>query len=622
MLNKITLANKILLIIISLTLALLFVTLIIFYLGGERFIGNEGKRTLTFYSNLINISLEEEIKNTSIELQGLVNQLSSINNLQVNNFNNEQRQNIENYILSYPYKYLTNYFYNPSKKKILSVSPVKVFSGEVKTSFEIKKYSQLNGEIQTMLDDSGNLKNKVLIPGKNFTNQFLYFLISSSKKSGGIIVLATLRDDYLFNKFMRHLSLPSNVSLTFIDRNGDIFFSTNKNIVNQNIRIGINEVAEKFSGFINQKGPKFYSTGNGPILFANLEKLGLIVLLQNDLTKQFESLNKFAGYILIFSFIIFLIVFGLTKMLTRPFASSLNKITDVAVKVGHGDLEQQIQIKRQDEIGLLIDTFNKMIVKLKKNYEALNITNKKLEEKIDELVKTKNELSKKEKLAIIGETVSKISHEIQNKISGISIWVQNLEYQLRSDETSKMYVNEIKTALNSFLEMLMNFKKFYRSPVLEKENLEINALIKNVLKNYSTAISSKQVKLKLNLQTGLPNIVADKKQMEEAIINLLVNAIYYSPEGEPLQINTSVENGFIKIQIIDYGPGLNINLKEKIFQPFFTTKSDGSGLGLAIVHNIVLAHAGKLNVCNKENAGACFEILLPVANKNNSEKII
>ncbi|GBD91948.1 sensor protein ZraS [bacterium BMS3Abin04] len=615
MLSKITLAKKILLIIIALTLTLLFVAIIIFYVGGERYISAEGKKTLKFYSNLINISFKEELKNSSIELRGLVNQISYGNNLRIGNLSDEQKQNIKSYILSYPYKYSKLLFFKNRTEDIFSAAPIKVFSGEVKISFDILKPTQVSKEIQKFLTIPKSNIDTVFIPDKNFTNQFLNILITGKNKNA-INVLALLRDDYMFNKFVNHLSLPPNVSLTFIDHDGNIYFSTDKKIVNQNIKIGIPEVSESFSDFLEHSETKFYSASNGINLFTNLKKLGLIILFQNDLTMQYESLNKLLGYVLLFSFIIFLIVFGLTKMLTRQLGMSLNQITDVALKVGHGDLEQQIDIKRDDEIGLLIDTFNAMIVKLKKNYEALNITNKELEEKIEELVKTRNELSKKEKLAIIGETVSKISHEIQNKISGISIWIQNLEYQLQSDETSKMYIAEIKTALNSFLEMLMNFKKFYRTPVLELGNIDLNDLIKNILKNYSTAFDSKKIELKLSLQPGLPKIIADKKQIEEAFINLVINAIYYSPEGKPLKINTIVENEFVKIQIIDYGPGLDMEIKDKIFQPFFTTKADGSGLGLAIVYNIVSAHNGKMNVCNKENAGACFEIFLPKGENN------
>ncbi len=614
MLKKVSLATKILLIIVTLTLSLLFVTIVTFYIGGKRYITAEGKKTLEFYSKVINNSLEEEIKNSTIELTGLTNQITVENNFRLDKLNGEQKQIIRNYLLSYPFKYSEIFFFREKQKQILSVVPVKVFSGDIKISFKIQKISQLSKEVQKFLGNSELINNNVLIPGKNFTNQFLYLLVGNNKPNNTYIV-ALLRYDYLFNKFIKHFALPNNITLTFLNRDGNIFYSTDKQLINQNVKISIPEASKHFFGFIKQNSDEFYPFGKGTILFTKLDNLGLTILLQNDLTFQRKALNRLTGYALLFSLLVFLVVFGLTKMFTHKLEISLNQITEVTAKVGRGDLEQKINIKRDDEIGLLINTFNEMVVKLKKNYEALNITNKELEEKIEELIETKNELSKKEKLAIIGETVSKISHEIQNKISGISIWVQNLEYQLNQDETSKVYMDEIKTALNSFLEMLMNFKKFYRSPALELEEFDINKLLLNVLSNFSSEIKSKKISLIQNFDTALPKINADKKQIEEVLINLLINSIFYSPEESPLQLNTSMENGFVKIQIVDYGTGIDLKIREKIFQPFFTTKADGSGLGLAIVQNIVLAHNGKINVCNKTNAGACFEIYLPVLRK-------
>ncbi len=114
---------------------------------------------------------------------------------------------------------------------------------------------------------------------------------------------------------------------------------------------------------------------------------------------------------------------------TNKISKSLNEISKVSTLVGIGNFKNKINIYRNDELGLLIESFNQMVDNLKESYEKLNITNKELESKIAELVKTKNELTKKEKLALIGETISKISHEIQNKISGVSVWVQNLEMQ-------------------------------------------------------------------------------------------------------------------------------------------------------------------------------------------------
>ncbi len=609
MTGKITFANKILFIVIIFTLLLLSMIILIFYYGGKQYIENEGVKTVEVYSNLIDISLQEEISNSYIELEGLLGQIKNTIIYKGVDPEHLRRKNIRDFLISYPYKYSSLLFEYPATKKLFSATPVKVFSGEIKVDFNTIEYKYLNSKVYDYMNLNSNINNVTFVPANNFTNQFLYVLVRSQKK---LDVLASVRYDYLFNNFINRIALSKNVSLTFLDSNGSIIYSTEKNIINQSIATGLPALSKYFDKFSTGGESQNFSLMNEVGRFKKMKELGLILLLRNNLTNQIKVLNKLIGYAVLISILMFILVTIMMKIFTRQLGISLNRITDVAVKVGRGDFEQRIEIKRGDEIGLLINTFNKMIEKLKINYEALGITNKKLEQKIKELIETKNELSKKEKLAIIGETVSKISHEIQNKISGISIWIQNLEYQLQGNETSKLYIDEIKIALNSFLEMLMNFKKFYRTPILEPEGFDINDLIKKILTDYSTEIDSKRIEIKLKLQPQLPKLVADKKQIEEALINLLINALYYTPEGKPVEILTAVENGFIKIRFVDYGPGLNLEMKEKIFQPFFTTKAEGSGLGLAIVHNIVIAHKGKINVCNKEKAGACFEIFLPL----------
>jgi signal transduction histidine kinase len=283
----------------------------------------------------------------------------------------------------------------------------------------------------------------------------------------------------------------------------------------------------------------------------------------------------------------------------------------VAKFVAIGDFSKKIELKRNDEIGILIDSFNDMINKLDLNYKELTLLNKQLENKIQELIQTKTELSQKQRLALVGETISKISHEIQNKISGISIWVQNLEFQLKNDETAKIYLGEIKEALKSFQDKLVNFKKFYRQPQLNKQKIELNSFIDNILNRYLLEINSKELVIKKIYGNNIPLLCGDKEQLEEVILNLLINALYYSPEKGTLEVRTYLSDDNICLSISDEGPGIKQEDLDKILQPFFTTKSSGSGLGLAIVNNIVSAHNGVLKYFNKKSGGSSFEIFLP-----------
>jgi signal transduction histidine kinase len=252
-----------------------------------------------------------------------------------------------------------------------------------------------------------------------------------------------------------------------------------------------------------------------------------------------------------------------------------------------------------------------MVGKLDSNYKAMNDLNVQLENKLKELTETRNELSHKQRLALVGETISKISHEIQNKISGLSIWVQNLELQTSDNSPSRLYIEEIKIALKSFQDKLVNFKKFYRQPQLNLQEIELVTFLRDIIEKYSLELKAKEITLIHNLENKYCPITIDAEQFEEALVNILLNAIYYSPDKSTIEINLCDSAEYITLNICDNGPGISLDDKEKLIQPFYTTKSSGSGLGLAISNNIILAHNGILNYFNRKERGACFQIVLP-----------
>ncbi len=98
---------------------------------------------------------------------------------------------------------------------------------------------------------------------------------------------------------------------------------------------------------------------------------------------------------------------------------------------------------------------------------------------------------------------------------------------------------------------------------------------------------------------------------EQVLINLLMNAVQASPEGETVIVSTSQEGGYVRIDVTDCGCGIPHEQKEEIFTPFFTTKKEGTGLGLAIVKKIIQAHEGDLEVLDNPEQGVTFRVLLP-----------
>lgn len=131
------------------------------------------------------------------------------------------------------------------------------------------------------------------------------------------------------------------------------------------------------------------------------------------------------------------------------------------------------------------------------------------------------------------------------------------------------------------------------------------------------------ISVQLNLDDRLENILLDTRQMEQAILNLLFNAIAAMPEGGTLSLSTQLDEkenvSFAKIEIEDTGEGIPESVLDEIFEPFFTTRSDGTGLGLAIVCRVVDGHKGHISVESHKNSGTKFTILIPMQKDGESD---
>jgi len=433
------------------------------------------------------------------------------------------------------------------------------------------------------------------------------YVVSGIDDAASWNLLFNIRLDAIADKGIQTVNPDRNATVAIYDSSGITVFSNEK----RQMYIPAAQFLDDNHAFLFNPDESKLMLSSGVVTKSWIEVMSAGLLVKIDTASSVAELNSVLLQAILFVFVLFGIVTAIVFTIAGRVSKSITKMARVADTVAAGDLNQKIDIDRNDELGVLINSFNQMVEKLKISYENLQITNKDLEEKIEELTTTKAKLSEKEKLAVIGETVSKISHEIQNKIGGISIWIQNIELQYSDDVTAMMYLNEIKSTLNSFLYMLINFKKFYRVPQLNTSMIDLKDLIEKVVENYKSDSENKKVNIVLNGGSNVPRLSLDALLMEEVILNMLINAAYYSPEDGTIAIRCTSHDEVVEIEITDEGPGIQEEVADKIFVPFFTTKPSGSGLGLAIVKNVIEAHSGSVTASNTETGGACFRITLP-----------
>ncbi|MCX6233648.1 MAG: ATP-binding protein [Bacteroidetes bacterium] len=221
-----------------------------------------------------------------------------------------------------------------------------------------------------------------------------------------------------------------------------------------------------------------------------------------------------------------------------------------------------------------------------------------------------------DRLATIGELTAGIAHEINEPLGNILGFAQlanknhNLPQQVKQD-LEKI----IKASLNAreIIKKLMYFS--HQMPQLfEKVNL--NQIIKEAMYFLESRCSKENINVSYFLAEQLPFIIADAIQLNQIIVNLVVNAIQAMPKGGKLTLSTSSDSEFVILRVEDTGVGISEDIKQHIFQPFFTTKKidKGTGLGLSVVHGIVTAHQGEIKVESENGKGTKFEIKFPVTN--------
>jgi len=266
---------------------------------------------------------------------------------------------------------------------------------------------------------------------------------------------------------------------------------------------------------------------------------------------------------------------------------------------------------------------------------AMDITSRKKAD--EEKRKLEKQLFQAQKMESIGRLAGGIAHDFNNILTGIMGYAELLKNRFNDTSTNDgraadVIFNGAERAAN-LTKQLLGFAQEGKYNLVP---LNINDVIKDSLK-VAEKIFEKKIKVTLNFEKHINKVEADKNQLDQVLMNLLINAKDAMPSGGEIHIKTEtvcfdtrytekvpeLEPGcYVKISVTDTGTGMPKEVQERIFDPFFTTKGSGkgTGLGLATVYGIIKNHKGHINVCSEIGAGTTFTICLPVSEKEIVEK--
>lgn len=233
---------------------------------------------------------------------------------------------------------------------------------------------------------------------------------------------------------------------------------------------------------------------------------------------------------------------------------------------------------------------------VKDRTKDLTISNENLKKEIKERKKIESQLIRSERLAGVGELAAGIAHEIRNPLGNISSSAQfclgKYEMQENLEKYLKIIMEESEKA-NSIIKGLLDFA----SPrEMKVKKGDINKVLKSVIKSVAARCQENKITVRQQLLKEIPEFMIDKKWLEQAFLNLILNSVQAMPAGGILEIKELKTVDQLQIIISDTGSGISEKDLKKIFDPFFTTKEDGVGLGLSLAHQIILDHNGHLQI--------------------------
>ena len=227
------------------------------------------------------------------------------------------------------------------------------------------------------------------------------------------------------------------------------------------------------------------------------------------------------------------------------------------------------------------------------------------------------ELIRANKLSTLGELASSIAHEIKNPLIAIEGFAKRIE-QAKDPEKIEQYAKVIKGEAERLSKVLTKLLDFSRMDEPKKEHTDPNGIVDDTvlfMEHHLTRF--KNVTLTVEKEENLPYIEVDKIHVQQALVNIIINAAQAMPGGGGIHISTSLQDGYIVLSISDEGIGIKAEDIPRIFESFFTTKAkgEGTGLGLSLSKRLIEANGGKIEIESTPGSGSTFRLFLPTPDK-------
>lgn len=347
--------------------------------------------------------------------------------------------------------------------------------------------------------------------------------------------------------------------------------------------------------------------------------IGGVAIVQHTSFMQDEireaKKNIFWAIVILVGSLVWLILMVTKNSISRP----ISQLMEGVKKMAKGNLDTRINLKKRGELYELAQAFNQLAAELK---EAQNRIIQEGEKRLE----FERTLQQSQKLAIIGQLASGLAHEIGTPLNIISGRAELIQRRLDDKESVSKSLTIIIQQTERIKKIIHQLLSLVRKKKPEQKLLVVSSIIETSLDLISPQIERQNIKISKEFFPDSLLVKGDADQLQQVLLNLFLNALQAMPEGGLLRISTSVKKicreelggekrEYIIIEVADSGIGIEKEMIDNIFNPFFTTKAGGTGLGLMVVQGIVQDHEGWVEVESQVGKGSVFKVYLPKADE-------
>ncbi len=350
------------------------------------------------------------------------------------------------------------------------------------------------------------------------------------------------------------------------------------------------------------------------------------LVVEQDREEAFRTVDGIRRHI--FMVIVFSLCGTLLSawLLSRYVATPIRKLGQAANALARGEFEKVniVRSDRGDEVGILSRAFGEMARQLEDRQHTLEekVIRREVELHATDvrLKATEEAAARSQQLASLGQLAAGVAHEIRTPLTSLKMFLEAIESEL---EVAEEYEEDFRVAARQIARMEATIHRFLdfarpEDPVLTE--VDVKDLIEDALLVVGPRAKQQETVLQTHIDEDLPPIRADRKQLGEALLNLMVNGLEAMGSRGLLTVTAcreavSWESGTrecVRIDVADTGPGISEAIRPQLFDPFFTTKATGTGLGLSTVHSSLQRHGGKVSVESIVGRGSTFSLFIPI----------